>query len=127
MSKRLWIMIAGPYTSGASDAEGRSENLRRLNIAALAVLRKGHIPLIGVNMALPLVDVAGPEYFDEIMMPCSLALAERCDAVLRIGGESKGADLEVQSIREKGGQVYDSIENIPDITVVKLFEKKPSS
>ena len=77
----LWIMVAGPYRAGAADAEARAANLRVLNEAALAVFRRGHVPIIGVNLALPVIEAAGASSFDEIMMPLSLALAERCEWV----------------------------------------------
>ena len=48
-----------------------------------------------------------------IMMPMSLAAAERCDACLRIGGESKGADDEAESFKARGLPVYRSIEEVP--------------
>ena len=111
---RLWIMVAGPYGSGALGAAARAANLRILNEAALAVLRRGHLPLIGVNLALPIIEAAGPESFDEIMMPVSLAVAERCDAVLRIGGPSGGADQEVARFRERGLPVFHSLDEIPE-------------
>jgi len=47
------------------------------------------------------------------MMPLSLAAADRCDAVLRIGGPSTGADQEVERIRARGGAVYRSIDELP--------------
>lgn len=71
---------------------------RELNIAALEVFRRGHVPIVGVNMALPLIEIAGQEQYDRIMMPLSLAAAERCDAAFRIGGPSHGADEEVERI-----------------------------
>ncbi len=111
---RLWIMIAGPYRSGAVDAAARAANLRALNAAALAVLRRGHVPVIGVNLALPIIEAAGPKSFDEIMMPLSLALAERCDAVLRIGGASSGADDEVAMFRVRGLPVFHALSEIPE-------------
>lgn len=110
---RLWIMVAGPYTSGTGDAEARAANLRAMNRAALEVWRRGHVPVIGVNMALPVIEAAGQDRFDAIMMPLSLALAERCDAVLRIGGPSNGADREVDLIRAKGGPVFTQADEIP--------------
>ena len=110
---RLWIMVAGPYTSGSSDPAVRAANLRAMNRAAHEVWKRGHVPLIGVNMALPVIDAAGAGQFDAVMMPLSLALAERCDAVLRIGGPSKGADEEVALIRSRGGRVFTRIEDIP--------------
>lgn len=109
----MWIMIAGPYTSGANDAAGRAANLRALNEVALAVFRRGHVPVVGVNLALPLVEVAGADVFDEIMMPLSLAAAERCDAVLRVDGASTGADREVEVFVRAGKPVYRSIDELP--------------
>ncbi len=88
-------------------------NLRVLNEAAIEVFRRGHIPVIGVNMALPMIEAAGPESYDEMMMPVSLALAERCDAVLRIGGPSEGADQEVARFEARGLPVYRSIDDLP--------------
>jgi hypothetical protein len=107
-------MIAGPYSSGAKTPNDRSNNLRAMNVAAYDVFRRGHVPIIGVNMALPMIDAVGGSTFDKIMMPISLALAERCDAILRLPGASKGADQEVQRIRAHGGKVYMSVDDIPD-------------
>ena len=110
---RLWIMVAGPYTSGTSDPAVRAANLRAMNREAHEVWKRGLVPVIGVNMALPVIEAAGPAEFDAIMMPLSRALAERCDAVLRIGGPSKGADEEVELIRSRGGQIFARVEDIP--------------
>jgi hypothetical protein len=108
-------MVAGPYSAAARTDAERAENLRVLNRAAYEVLRRGHIPIIGVNLALPIIEAAGPETYDQIMMPLSLAAAERCDAVLRIGGPSTGADQEVEHIRARGGAVYRSLDEIPTV------------
>ncbi len=113
MSQVQWIMVSGPYTAGTKDAKGRADNLRALNRAALALFRMGHVPVIGVNLALPIIEAAGVEAFNEIMMPVSLALAERCDAVLRIGGPSKGADDEVWRFQAQGKPVYLKLEDVP--------------
>ena len=107
-------MIAGPYLSGAADDDARRANLRRLNDAALAVHRKGHTPIVGVNAALPVLDAAGVDAFDPMMMDICLSLADRCDAVLRIGGPSNGADREVERIRANGGAVYHALDDIPE-------------
>lgn len=47
------IAVAGPYT--AESETQRQENLDKLNVAAAAILAKGHIPLIGVNAALRVI------------------------------------------------------------------------
>lgn len=108
---QMWIMISGPYTSGAADEHQRAANLRVMNEAALALFRMGHVPVIGVNMALPVIEAGGR--YDEVMMPLSLALAERCDACLRIGGASQGADDEADRFRARGLSVYSRIEDVP--------------
>ena len=112
----MWIMIAGPYSTGAKTYADREANLLALNRAAYQVFRRGHVPIIGVNLALPVIQAAGPQMYDAIMMPLSLALADRCDAILRIEGLSRGADDEVDRVRARGGRVYLSVEEIPDVS-----------
>ena len=113
----MWIMVAGPYRSGAADDAARGANLRILNEAAVTLLRAGHVPVIGVNMALPIIAVAGADdaAYREIMMPLSLALAERCDACLRLGGPSRGADDEVERFRAAGRTVYRALTEVPGV------------
>lgn len=108
----MWIMVAGPYRGGARTEAERQANLDALNRAAYEVFARGHVPVIGVNMALPIIRVKGDDRFDEIMMPVSLALADRCDACLRIGGASKGADEEVERFKAAGKPVYRHIDEI---------------
>ena len=110
-------MIAGPYRSGSEDPEVHARNLRTMNEAALQVWKRGHMPLIGVNMALPVVQVAGEAAYESMMMPISLELAGRCDAILRLPGESTGADQELEVFRKKGLPVYQSPEEIPEASV----------
>lgn len=106
-------MVAGPYRAGGADLPARAANLRRLNQAAVALLRAGHVPVIGVNMALPMIEAAGGDQaaYDQVMMPVSLALAARCDACLRIGGASAGA--EVARFQAAGKPVYRSLSEVP--------------
>lgn len=110
----MWIMVGGPYGTGAKSAADRAANLQRMNQAALAVFRKGHVPVIGVNLALPVIEAAGGGAAEaEIMMPLSLALAERCDAFLRIGGHSAGADQEMARFAAAGKTVFRAVEEVP--------------
>ena len=81
--------------------------------AAYQVFQKGHIPIIGVNLALPVIESAGRDLYKQIMVPMSLAVSERCDAVLRIGGVSRGADQDVEKYRAHGLRVFRSVEEIP--------------
>jgi hypothetical protein len=54
---RLMIMVAGPYS--AASVEGRAANLAAMDRAAASLAQRGHIPMIGVNAALPVLDAAG--------------------------------------------------------------------
>jgi hypothetical protein len=116
----MWIMVSGPYTAGGANAEQRAANLRVMNVAALTLFRAGHVPIIGVNLALPVIEAAGEDAFDAIMMPLSLAAAERCDACLRVGGPSRGADDEVARFRVAGKPVYFALGDVPSATRVEV-------
>jgi hypothetical protein len=113
----LWIMVSGPYATGAPSNADRAENLRSLNTAALELFRRGHVPILGVNLALPMLwcvpSIEAERAYETVMMPLSLALVDRCDACLRIGGPSQGADDEVAAFRAKGKPVYLTLEEVP--------------
>jgi hypothetical protein len=113
----MWIMVAGPYRAGggAADPAIRAANLKLLNAAAVALHRAGHVPIIGVNMALPMIEAVGGSEaaYEELMAPLSLALVERCDACLRVGGPSQGADDEVRRFEAAGRPVYRTLGEVP--------------
>lgn len=105
------IGIAGPYS--APTEEQRQKNLDAMNEAAARVLEKGHIPIIGMNAALPIVSITNIEDKYKATMDISLAVIDKCDAILMIG-ESPGADKERDLVKSKGLPVYYSLEEIPD-------------
>ena len=107
-------MIAGPYTASSMDKDKWKQNHIELNKGAYDVYLKGHIPVIGVNLALSIIETIGFDKFEELMMPISLAIADRCDAVLRIGDASTGADQEVDIFKEKGLPIYYSMDEVPE-------------
>ena len=115
----MMILIAGPYRSGTNDdPEKIAANVHAMESYALPIFRKGHIPMLGEWLALPLVKLAGSqaigdEAFNEIFHPIAERLLENCDAVLRVGGSSQGADLMVSVARKLGLQVFFSLEEIP--------------
>jgi hypothetical protein len=108
----MMILIAGPYRSGTNDDPAKmAANVRVMEECALPLFRAGHIPIVGEWLALPLVALAGSTRvgdaaFDEIFHPIAERILERCDAVLRVGGPSKGADLMVEIARARGLQVF---------------------
>jgi hypothetical protein len=111
----MWIMVAGAYRSGATSEAERKGHLRHLNAAAYAVLRKGHVPIVGVNLTLPMVESAGEEAYEDIVLPMSRALAKRCDGILRLAGPSVGADAELREVQARGGAVFHHLGEVPDI------------
>lgn len=116
---RLMILVAGPYRSGTGDDPARlAANVRAMNEAALDLFRAGHLPVTGEAMALPLVELAGSTrvgdpVYDEIFHPIAERLLSRCDAVLRIGGASAGADQMVARARAEGKAVFHSLGDVP--------------
>ena len=107
----MLIAVAGPYS--ADTPEQRRRNLDAMNEAAAGVMRRGHIPVIGVNAALPVVERLGEEVDRyEAIMAISLALVDKCDAILMIG-ESAGANRERDLVAAKGLPVYLGLDEIP--------------
>ncbi len=117
----LMILIAGAYRSGTGDDPALlEENVRAMNRVALQLFRAGHLPMVGEWLALPLVETAGSQavgdaVFTEIFHPIAHALAQRCDAYLRIGGPSAGADGMVQLAESLGQQVFYRVEDVPGV------------
>jgi hypothetical protein len=117
----MFILIAGPYRSGTNDDPEKIEaNVHSMESYALPVFRKGHIPVLGEWLALPLVRLAGSkkigdEPFNEIFHPIAERLLEKCDAVLRVGGASQGADLMVDVARNRGLHIYYALDEIPPV------------
>lgn len=115
----LMILVAGPYRSGTDDdPEKMAANVRVMEEYALPIFRAGHIPVIGEWFALPLVALAGSERvgddaFEEIFHPIAERLLAHCDAILRVGGSSAGADLMVRVGRERGLRIYRELAEIP--------------
>ena len=115
----MLILIAGPYRSGTNDDPLlMKKNLERLESVALPLFRKGYVPMIGEWVALPLLDLAGSkkpgdELYEEILYPVAARLLTKCDAVLRLSGESKGADEDVRIAKERGLKVYYRLEDVP--------------
>ncbi len=115
----MLILIAGPYASGTGgDPALMARNLERLEEAAWPVFAAGHVPMIGEWVALPVLRSAGADgpqdpLAAQVMYPTAERLLAHCDAVLRLPGDSKGADQDVAIARDRGIPVYFSLEEIP--------------
>lgn len=116
--KSMMILVAGPYRSGTNDDPALiAANVRAMNEAALQLYRAGHLPVLGEWFALPLIETAGSkamgdEIFTEIFHPVVVRLLQHCDACLRIGGPSQGADEMVRVAQSLGQKIFYRIEDI---------------
>ena len=119
--KSLLILVAGPYRSGTNDEPALiAANVKAMTDTALVLYRMGHLPVLGEWFALPLIEAAGSrsigdEAFNEIFHPVAVRLIDHCDAVLRIGGASQGADEMVSTGRARGKQIFMGLEEIPGL------------
>jgi GDP-mannose pyrophosphatase NudK len=117
----MLILIAGPYRSGTNDDPILiRKNVEEMESYALPIFRAGHIPILGEWLALPLVALAGSTNigdgaFNEIFHPIAVRLLEKCDAVLRVGGKSTGADEMVRVARSLGLTLYNNLAEIPKL------------
>ena len=118
--KSMMILIAGPYRSGTNDDPVLiQKNVEAMASYALPIFRAGHIPILGEWLALPLVELAGSrkigdDSFNEIFHPIATRLLGKCDAVLRVGGPSSGADEMVRIGRELGLKICTNTAEIPE-------------
>jgi hypothetical protein len=117
-STPLMILVAGPYRTGTDgDHALVRANLEHMRRVALELYHRGHLPVLGEWFALPLIEeaeLAGLEdAFEEMFHPVAIRVLERCDACLRIGGPSVGADWMVATANRLGKPVYTDIEAIP--------------
>jgi hypothetical protein len=117
----MLVLIAGPYRSRTGDDPVKmAANLARLKEAAWPIFAAGHIPIIGEWVALPVLSSAGATVFDplaeQVMYPTAQRLLEHCDAVLRLPGESTGADQDVAIAQRRALPVYYRVEDIPTRT-----------
>ena len=118
----MMILIAGPYRSGTNDDPIlMKQNLSNLEAFAVLLFKKGHVPMVGEWVALPIIHLAGStatgdDIWNEIQYPVAHRLLYKCDAILRIEGASKGADEDVRIAKERGLEIYYNIDDVPDIS-----------
>jgi hypothetical protein len=115
----LMVLVAGPYRSGTGDDPAKiSDNVRAMTDTALQLYRAGHLPVLGEWFALPLIEHAGSqrigdEVFNALFHPIARRLLVKCDACLRIGGPSQGADEMVAISRALGKPIFFDLAEIP--------------
>ena len=104
------IFVSSPYTKG--DA---AENVRVQLDAFKFLLSEGFMPF--APLLLHFYAIVHPISYDDCMTYCFEWL-ESCDYLLRLDGESRGADMEVAKARELGIPVFYSF--------CELLKEKPN-
>ncbi|MDJ0383561.1 DUF4406 domain-containing protein [Streptomyces sp. G-G2] len=117
-NKPMLILIVGPYRSGTGgDPQAMAANLARLEATAWPIFATGHLPVIGEWIALPVLHSAGAgptdPLADQVLYPTAERLLAHCDAVLRLPGDSTGADKDIAIARRRGLPVYRDVTQIP--------------
>jgi len=118
-NKPMMILVAGPYRSGTNDDPVLiAANVKAMTDTALEIYKMGHMPVLGEWFALPMIEAAGSKetgdgIFNEIFHPIAVRLINHCDAVLRMGGASAGADEMVNTGLAKGKIIFRDKNKIP--------------
>lgn len=100
----MWIYVSGPYSSG--DTAVHVANAVR---AGMRLRELGHVPIIPHLSHFAHLIESRPYQF---WMDWDLELLKRCDAVLRLPGDSPGAEIEVRAAQRAGLPVYHSVEEV---------------
>jgi hypothetical protein len=114
----LMILVAGPYRSGTGgDPALIQANVDAMTGVSLELYRRGHLPVMGEWFALPLIERAerdgDRDAYDGIFHLVAERILARCDACLRIGGPSEGADRMIARARRLGKAVFMDLADVP--------------
>lgn len=101
------VFISSPYTIG-----DQALNVRTQIRIANELMNEGYIPY--TPLLSHFQHMIYPRPYED-WMELDFAWIELCDCVLRLEGESKGADREVAFAISKGIPVYYSIEQINNV------------
>lgn len=110
------IYVAAPYTWGDT-----ALNVRKAIAAGDRLLEMGHIPFI--PHLSHFWHCISPKT-EDVWLKIDQDWLTICDALLRLPGESKGADLEVELAKKLCLFVYYSLEDIPVAEHGKIEGKK---
>lgn len=98
------VYVAGPYTKGDV-----AINVRNMIIVCNQVMEKGFIPYC--PLLTHFWHLITPKTYEEWLAYDEVWL-KKCDCILRMSGESSGADREVERMKELGRDVFYSVDDI---------------
>jgi ADP-ribose pyrophosphatase len=115
----LQVLIAGPVRGGTNDEPDKiAANVHAMEVVALDVLQRGHLPIVGEWISFPLMARAGStrigdDVYDQLQHPIGERIVECSDVCLRIGGASAGSDRMVALARRLGRLVLTAADQLP--------------
>ena len=98
------VYIASPYTQGDT-----AENVKRQLDAFAVLMDLGYAPF--APLIFHFQHITHPRPYDQ-WMALDMEWVKACDCILRLGGESPGADKEVALAEKLGMKVYYSLEEM---------------
>jgi len=104
LEKMKTVYIASPYTKGDV-----AVNVKRQIDVASELIDKGLFPYWPEHAHF--LHMVHPKSYETWMAQC-LNFIPKCDCLLRLAGESEGADREVQFAKERGIPVFYSITEV---------------
>ncbi len=110
-----YVYIAGPITKGNQFA-----NVRAALLVAKECRDLGFFCYVPHRSALDEIACGAEDY--EVWMQEDFGWISRCDALLRIPGESSGADREVVHARENNIPVFFSVEEMTTARMRKFAD-----
>jgi len=100
------VYVAGPYTKG-----DRSQNVHNAMQATIQLLDAGHEPWCPTLFHF--LDLAFPRPWEN-WMRLDLAWLPFAEAMVRLPGESEGADREIRLAQKHNIPIFDSVERCID-------------
>lgn len=105
--KKIYVYIAGPYTTGDP-----VENTRRVVQTADTLIQHGFTPFVPhLSMFWHFLYPHDVDYWYQY----DIDWLEKCDVLLRLSGESKGADNEVDIALKRGINVAYSLNDLLEL------------
>jgi hypothetical protein len=110
------VYVSGPISKG-----DLIDNIRRAHWAGVALLKAGLAPCIPhgscfwgnrIRDAAFVPELSTDDITHAEWLAIDLEIVGRCDAVLRLDGESKGADMEVAHARDRNIPVFFRLEDV---------------
>ena len=105
-SSDKWVYIASPYTSGDV-----AVNVKNQMDAFIIIRKAGWVPI--APLMCHFIHIHDPQSYD-FWFDTAVEWLKKCEYLVRLPGESQGADKETQLAKEMGVFIFDGIGDFLD-------------